>query len=355
LPSLRDVANLAGVSVTTASKVLNAPEKAGRFSDACIRRVREAAEKLGYHRHYHASILRSGKSLNIGVAFCLREVGNVLGGHFWGSVLGGVETTTRNAGYELTLTGPGPEGTGTALHRAVDHLRQRRIDGLIIPNQYDLGQMSSLVRSVDRPVVAIQYSQPTIVPVVRSDDNRGAEQAISHLAALGHRKVLWLGPANWDTGTHTHRLDAIKACCSQHGLELRTSQFPGEGHAWWRGRGAVVSAAEEHLRDSLSQKPDYTAIVCFNDWTAVGACHALQNAGLQPGGDISVIGFDNAVGDLTRPALTSVDLRFFQVGVRAAQLLLDLIDKRKTMEDLSGHLEMVEPELAVRDSTAPLR
>jgi len=230
------VASLAGVSVTTASKVLNAPDKAGRFSDACIKRVREAARKLGYHRHYHASILRGGKSLNIGVAFCIREAGNVLGGHFWGSVLGGVETTSREAGYELTLTGPDAEGEGTALHRALDHLRQRRIDGLIIPNQFDPGEMSSLVRSVESPIVAIQYSHPGIVPIVRSDDTRGARQAVSHLAELGHRRIMWLGPASWDTGTHTRRLNAIKAACTQHGLDLRVEEFPGEGHAWWRGR-----------------------------------------------------------------------------------------------------------------------
>jgi LacI family transcriptional regulator len=342
---------MAGVSITTVSKILNAPEKAGRFSAQCIQRVREAAEKIGYHRNYHASILRGGKCMNIGVALSVREVSNVLGGHYWGSILGGVEVGARQAGYELTLTGPDTPEDRSALRRGMKHLRQSRVDGLIVPKQYQEEELD-LLAEADAPVVAVQYEKPGAVPVVRCDDAAASGLLVNHLSQLGHESIAWIGPEEWTTGTAPVRCNAFVQACEAAGIRSRVHSLKGRDTRWWYGHN-LVRAAQEQLVSLLADGLDATAVVCFNDLVAIGAYHALDESGRAPGRDLSVAGYDNSVGELTRPGLTSVEMGFFEVGRRAVTLLLEMIQESRPGHEGRGHFAKVPPELMVRSSTAP--
>ncbi len=353
MPSLREVAQLAGVSITTVSKILNSPHQAGRFSDACIQRVRDAARELGYHRNYHAGILRGGKCMNVGVALSVREVSNVLAGHYWGSLLGGVEVGARSAGYELTLTGPDSREDRSALRRAVEHLRQRRIDGLVVPKQYGEEELDMLTE-VDAPIVAIQYQTAGKVPVIRCDDIEASRLLVEHLVALGHRRIAWLGPEKWTTGAGSVRLQAFSQACRESSVQADVWPIKGEDTHWWLGE-VLVREAQENMLCKLKKKLEVSAVVCFNDLVAVGVYHALDQMGMTPGEDLAVAGYDNSVAELTRPALTSVEMGFFDIGRRALEVLLTLIDQDKAGRDLPDLFEKVPPRLEARKSTTASR
>jgi len=197
MSNLSDVAKRAQVSVSTASAVLRGKQDAVGITDGCALRVRQAAQELGYAPNYHARSMRLGRAQIIGFAMQLAGVSET-GSMYFDSLCNGLHAAIQDAGYHLMLIrNAGERG---AVERGVMGVRQRMIDGLVIPGQTGsvrTGEVLSRPEMRELAAVVVDPAMPTDLPSVVLDEQGGVRMAVQHLADLGHRRLLWLGPDQW--------------------------------------------------------------------------------------------------------------------------------------------------------------
>jgi LacI family transcriptional regulator len=359
MPSLMEVAKLSGVSVSTVSMVLNRTKRAERISDECAQRVREAARKLGYVPNYHARSMKLGVAETIGLSVeieaCPERGSSELADLFFASVIGSVELRLRREGYMLSIVGPGEKTT--ALARGRKAIQQRRFDGLLV-----LG-VSSFINAPlpedieDEPIVVIEYPGSTTLPVIDFDDEQAVDLAVDHLLELGHRRLMWVGPDDDPSGKATIRRDRLRARAQEAGgTSVEQCLYQSGADVWSQHGEHIVDAAEQAVESCIARRgasSTVTGVVCWNDATALGVSRALQRAGRSVPGDVSVVGMDNFEAGLGCPKLTTIDHRAFEMGFRAAELLLEIAFDGDRRAELRGHVEKLAPRLIVRDSTGP--
>jgi DNA-binding LacI/PurR family transcriptional regulator len=224
---------------------------------------------------------------------------------------------------------------GSANERTRDGLRARHYNAAIVLCGPLLGLDEPGV-----PVVAIEQSTVSHLPVVLWDEARAMELLLLHLAALGHQRIVWLGP---ETGAlHADRGTRCAEVAWAHGLSAESCRFAPAGD--------VIAAARSAMTAHLQRPRTWTAVVCFNDRVAIGAQQAVQAAGLTIPGDVSVVGIDDIEAALATPALTTVNHRLRDMGRRAGELALELAAGRSP-----SRIHVLDPELVVRGSTGRAR
>jgi LacI family transcriptional regulator, galactose operon repressor len=351
--TLRDVAKLAEVSPTTVSMVLNNKARDFKISDACIRRVRQAALAAQYTPNHHAMSMRLGKSMTIGM--CVNVAGYVQGrppfpltdNYFYTGLVFGGEGAVHEVGYDMLLIGPG--GELKAANRGIEALRRGQIDALVLPSM----PLSEAEMAQTMPMVLISPRTPASFPQVVFDHVGAAQQVADHLSKLGHRSALWLGPAE-----EGDRELLIFRAASEAGIRLATCTYDllprhdigNEGYEEY-----CVAQACEKLLARLAHPRDFTAVIAYNDAVALGACRALRRKGLRVPEDISVIGWDNALpGRMADPILTTIDHRFGEMGYQAGKLACEMAEGGdETMERLKNHQVVVPSKLVIQESTGP--
>lgn len=354
-PTLTDVAKAAGVSVATASMVLNPGAKANKVSEERTARVREAAALLGYVGNYHARAMQVGRAETIGLALDFGVAGQApsdeipMGGEYFHHLTVGVEAQTHFVGYNLALIGPGTQER--AVDRGIRQIQQRRLDALVVPGvlMRSPERIQRLMKIQDLPVVLVEHDGAGSLPVVGYDEAEGVRRAVAHLAQLGHRDLLWLGPES--PGPRQREQHFITAAWDG-GLRGSSCRFADP--VVQASRTVLADAALAALAAHLAKPREFTAIVCYNDQTAVGAYGALMAAGLAIPRDVSVIGYDDFMAPYLVPRLTTVSHMMVQMGRRAAELALELAASPDAVRRLAGHRELLVPELVVRASTAAL-
>jgi LacI family transcriptional regulator len=357
--TLSDVAKVAGVSVTTASRVLNRGKYADRISKACTERVRKIAEEMGYTLSYHHRSIRTGRAEALGVALQVGAPGEyashgpLVNNLYFLGLISGAEGAAHDVGYALTLIGPGREQIAVA--RSVAAVREKRLDGLVVAG-VTLGPQSrqALEDSAGLPVVCVQPPAPTEVPSVDFDHAAGAALAARHLVGLGHRRLLWLGPD--ETPANVIREDAFLETARQAGAEAHACRFPAAGEKRRAGSHPFMRAAQAGFASWLDtpSRPTFTALACYNDAVAIAAGRVLMARGLRIPDDISLVGFDDMEAAYAMPALTTVDHRIAEMGRRAAQIALEMAEAGPhALEKFRGFREITTPALVVRESTAP--
>ncbi len=367
MATLTQVAHKAGVSVSTASVVLNPGSKSKFVSDDRAAKVRDAARELGYVVNYHARSLNLGLSRTIGLP--LQIGGHVwhersrLGNAYFTNLVGAAELTLTERGFATTVIGP-RNHEDSVLDRAQRAISQRRIDGLIIPGVLPAVVGHPLLsRFTGTPVVAIEYREPTDVPVIDWDEAAGLRLIIDHLLTLGHRRILWLGRENASNpATVGHREALFLKACAAGGVVPTTLTYNRRQDTPSDARRISPTELEsdraaEVLARELAQHaaPRFTAIVAFNDAAAIGACRACQRAGLSVPSDVSVVGIDDQHAPMMVPKLTSLDHMLHEMGHRAAQVLLDMVVEREEPERFRGFRELISPVLVARESTGPAK
>src|SRR6185369_9802048 len=191
------------------------------------------------------------------------------------------------------------------------------------------------------PVVLIARTvEGADVPVFRGDDAYGIGLATNHLISLGHRRIAMIGGTD-QTSTGRDRYHGYVVAMEAAGLDVK----PSYRLAGPRTKQAGFEAAGQFL--ALKDKP--TAAVCWNDLVAIGLMNGIARAGLTPGVDISVTGYDDLEeAAIATPALTTVWNGQREVGRRAASALLDKLNGQTVH---GGRQELIKPELHVRQST----
>ncbi|HUA28844.1 MAG TPA: LacI family DNA-binding transcriptional regulator [Streptosporangiaceae bacterium] len=334
--TLRDVAVRAGVHPATASRALN-PETRILVSEDTARRVLDAAAELGYSPNPVARSLRTRRSHTVGVL--IPDLNNPL----FPPIVRGLEDRLAAAGY-VALIG-NTDSDDTRERMVFDQMRARHVDGLVLATARLHHPLLAEAARADLPVVLInRLAQDYSFPSVSVDNERGVRMAVSHLAALGHRRIAYIaGPQEMSTGLSRYR--GFVTAMESSGLQVDSDLVVF----------AKAFTVEEGLRCGrilLERRGGCTAIAAGNDMLAVGCYGALDEAGLSCPEDISVVGFnDMPFIDRLRPPLTTIRFPHYQVGTEAAQLLLERIAEH------SGPVKILylAPELIIRGSTSRAR
>jgi LacI family transcriptional regulator len=329
--SMKDVANLAGVSTATVSNSLNHPEL---VSEATANRIHLAIEELGFVRNGSAINLRAGKSRSIGLV--VPDIANP----FFTDIARGAADLADARQYAMMLCNTDEDHDKQ--ERYLRLLIQQRVDGLLIrPNDEDEEPLLALrERGLSVVLINRQVENGNFCSVV-VDGERGSEEAVNHLGALGHKHIAW---ATWSMKNPgmASRAKGVAKAAKRWGMEMVTITVQGMNN----GSGEV--AAEKLL--TLDPRP--TALLCANDLLALDALRGLIQRGIQVPEDISVIGYDDI--DFcanARVPLTTVAVPRYQIGATAAGLLLDEIDN----PEKHAHQQVVfQPRLIVRESTGPV-
>lgn len=335
VPTIKDVASLAQVHAATASRALN-PQTRNKVSPRTATRIMEAAKSLGYAPNSAARSLRTRTSLVAGVI--IPDLRNPV----FPPIVRGIEDALREAGY-MALLG-NTDGDVDREGELLAAMRGRQTDGFILATgRRDLRPETDRVRGV--PTVLVnRRSDASDIPSVTADSGAGIAGLVRLLVADGHREIGHLaGPQNLSTGWERHHafLDAMAA----HGLPAddRMIRFCG---------GFTEEGGARAARDLIAARPGVTAIVAGNDLIALGCYAAMSEAGMTCPRDISVVGFnDMPFLDKQRPALTTVRIPHYDLGVESARLLLERIANPGAPAK-----QVVLPiQLVVRESVAPPR
>jgi LacI family transcriptional regulator len=332
-PTLRDVAQLAGVHPATASRALN-PQTRPLVNADTARKVLRAAESIGYQPNPIARSLKTARTSTVGLV--IPDLTNPL----FPPIVRGIEDVLTPVGFSAWIVNtdndPAREET------LVESLRSRQVEGLIIatarrqhPLLVRLHQLGVRMVLVNRKVDGLE------LPSVSADDDAGVEMAVAHLAGLGHTRIAHLaGPQHTSTGV-------VRARAFRHAVrDLGLADDPGlvvECGYWSETEGA------QGLRKLLDSGVSCTAVVAGNDLIALGCYDVFAERGISCPGEISVVGFNEMPFlDKMNPPLTTVSIPHYEIGVEAARLLLETIDDPER-HPRSIHLAV---SLVVRASTA---
>ncbi len=341
--NLRMLAEHLQLSQTTVSLVLNDSPSAKSIPPATRNRVQEAAERLNYRPNYFARSLRQSRSMSVGVlAPDLSE------GYFTRVMSGVVEELTAAHYFYFTAC---HDWNRELIEKYPRMLVERAVDGFLLLNT-PADQLS-----VPVPVVAISgHSAAEKVTNIILDHHKAVEQALTHLHGLGHRRVAFMrGPRAIPDSEF--RWEAIRQVAMEIGIKLDPSLVIRIDSAGWSMKTGQHPMAPEigykPMQELLKRTRDFSAIFCFNDIAAIGAIRALKDAGLSVPGDVSVVGFDDIQSAAySTPSLTTVRQPLMEMGKRGAQVLLERIANRE--KEFAAEIVM-EPELAIRESTGPAR
>ncbi|MFA4943472.1 MAG: LacI family DNA-binding transcriptional regulator [Lentisphaeria bacterium] len=350
--TIGDVARLAGCSKGVVSAVVNQARGNIAVSAATRRRVLAAAQELGYRPNFASQSLFRRSTRTVGI-YAPPEASSSLGYPYEGRILCGIERACREHGYDLlalNLTGP------IAPAQCAARLAEGRVDGVIlIQVPHDAAWPDVLLRQTSN-LVAVNYYGAAALDTVRFDDRTAAALAVRHLAALGHRRIGYIGAAHHDLGPgqglrcHGY-LDAMAGL----GLPVAPAWVwdlscarPGTvATAGWDL--AEAAAGADQMLELGAERP--TALLFYDDGLAAVAIQRLAERGVRVPQDISVVGIDDSeIARLTYPRLTSVRQPLEDMGHRATQLLLA---KAAPPAAAAGACELWPPDLVVRQSSAP--
>lgn len=327
---LDDVAAAVGLSTASVSLVLRG---APGPSAATRERVLEAASRLGYRPDRAASLLARRRSRLIGVLLEVRST-------FHAQIVEDLHETVEQHGYELVLA---TITRGRREQRAVETLLDSRCEALILLGpEAPAGRLAALDRQLPVVVVSRRVTTPG-VDVVRVADDVGVAAAVEHLTALGHRDIAYLdgGPGM----IAADRRRGYRRAMREAGLADRARTMAGA-----KDEAAGMRAARELLDVASDRLP--TAVVCFNDRSAVGLLDVFSRGGVAVPEQVSVVGYDDdPLSRLAHVALTTVGQDTGRLAEHAVAAIVERLDG-----DRAEHREVVlPPYLAVRSTTCPPR
>ncbi|MBN1456408.1 MAG: LacI family DNA-binding transcriptional regulator [Sedimentisphaerales bacterium] len=341
---MKDVARAANVSVPTASRILRRKGIA-RFSEETCERVLQAAARLRYRPNMLVKGLQTGLTNTVGVMVPPFD-------SYWSSILYGIHDTLISLDYVPIVlwvwhrddySGKEPFDNLEPVHRLID----RRIDGAILwppvtPEYY--GHHEELA-SRNIPVVTIDHELPSQYGAdsITTNEELGARIVADHLIKLGHRRIAHLGDVGLDTYSWSQGRRKY--------FEQQIAKVPGTS--------CIISERDKKVdgievaKKILTAKPRPTAVYAANDLLARYVYLAAAELNLRIPEDVSVVGFaDLDFAPLMVPPLTTVRQKGYEIGCKAARLLLSRI-QGKFVESENGSIKM-DCELVVRGSTAPV-
>ncbi|ALX50249.1 LacI family DNA-binding transcriptional regulator [Lentibacillus amyloliquefaciens] len=318
MTTIRDVAELAKVSTATVSRVINSN---GYVNDGTKKRVKEAIEQLNYLPNDVARSLFKGRSQMI--ALFVPDITNP----FFPELARAIEDVTNQYDYTFVLC-----NTDNDIVKKIDYLnalQQKSVDGFIIVSS---SLMEEHLKNIQAPIVALDRSISSDISSVTVNNRVGSRQAVKYLKSLGCSRIAHIaGPEHVDNAIYRMRgfLDEVK-------------------HEGWFNSSYVVSGAYnfEMARKAtvnlLTKNPEIDGIFAGNDLMGAGVLNAAASLDIKVPEDLAVIGFDGiSLGEKVTPALTTMAQPIYDIGTRAAEILITQIstpDSTVTAEEFNVQL-----------------
>lgn len=331
--TMKDVAKLAGVSLSTVSRVLN---DSSLVREETARRVQKAVDKLDYQINDSARILRTNTSNLIGV------IGAGMERPFLANLLKGIEAEARERGYALIYGDSDGEFEKEQNHLNI--MKQKKIDGIILITTNYYNDLLSIVKNYQIPVVfASGYISDPEISCVTVDNVAAAYDIVEFLCQSGHKDIAFIKGPDLDLLASQERLRGVKLALRLSEIEYNPNRFIEGDFTFESGYSAA--------KKIINKFPDVTAIFAFNDEMAVGVIRYLKEQNIKVAEDISVVGFDGIeLGKYIDPALTTIKQSGYQLGLKSIEMLNKIINKEK----IEGNKVFIPHELVVRESTNKL-
>ncbi|MGW9114981.1 LacI family DNA-binding transcriptional regulator [Microbacterium sp. NPDC055683] len=326
---IRDVADLAGVSISSVSNALNKPDG---VSDRVRTRVLAAVDQLGYVPLRAAQQLRAGRSGLIGMTVI--SIGNP----FFAEMLEGAEEATSAAGYQVMLGNS--DDSALRENSYLELFEHAHVEGVLISPFGDVGPALERLRVQQIPAALVDgVDEKGLTPSVSLDNVEGGRMAVRHLVELGRRRIAFVG-AREEVRQTRDRLRGAAAFAQESGLSLDVTLTGRTTPRLGAEIGARIAAM------ASSERPD--AVFAANDQLACGIVHGLVTAGVSVPGEVAIVGYDDIpFASIAAVPITSVRQPARAMGRRAAELLVG----RLRGDSGPPRAEVFSPELVVRAST----
>ncbi|TMW72338.1 LacI family DNA-binding transcriptional regulator [Alteribacter natronophilus] len=307
--TMKDVARMAEVSMSTVSRVLNNPESVHAEKR---QRVLKVIEAENYHPNALARGLVYKRTQSLGVL--LPDISN----GYVAEVIRGMEDTANSHGHSLILC-----NTDMNRERMLKYLRvlkEKQVDGIIFMSEPVTGELNDLFTELQLPVVlASTQSLEYNLPSVKVDDEQAAYDAAVYLIEKGHRKIGMISGPTFDVISGATRYYGFQRAVNEK-LGSRADGMVEFGH--YRFEDGYIA-----MKRLYGRKPDITAVFAASDEMAVGAITYLREKGMRVPGDVSVMGYDNTkFASMYTPKLTTVAQPMYEIGSTAVEKMIDRLD-----------------------------
>jgi DNA-binding LacI/PurR family transcriptional regulator len=334
MPTIKEVADLAGVAVGTVSHVINGSVP---VSEVLKRKVQAAIRELDYHPNHVARSLKTSRTQTLGIIVPDMTI------PYFPRVIRGAEAAARERGYSLIAVNS--DDNHVRQKELLSLLRSQRVEGILLAvsaGPTPLSQISRIMSAGIRLVCVDRIPDRLPVDSVSVEDVSAAELGVDHLIEMGHRRIAIV------TGPLTLKNERQRLLGYHQSLER--AGIPADPDLIWEGNiltDDVTILCRTRLREP-ERRPD--AVFATNGPTGLGVLRAMHDSGIQTPGDMALVTFDElTVDDLFQPAVTTVIQPAYDIGYRAAQILLERIESG---DDISEAATVRLPAtLKVRDSS----
>lgn len=311
--TMRDVANLAGVSQSTVSRVLNqSADSPVLISEDTAQRVYDAVKQLGYYPNLTARSLRGQKTQLL--AMMIADISNP----FYQHMVRNVQDVARKYHYDVLISNSDHNQQNE--RHFLEGIIRRPVDGVIIvPYHIDAGDVDALIQRTGVPVVTLcnNFDHQMVDQVFGDDEKATYEGAQWLICERGHRRIAYIEVP----GTHPskRRLRGFRRAMREAGLHVP--------HEYIRPGDFSVEAGERAMRELMQVPMPPTAVIACNDLMAIGGITAAHEMGLKVPADIAVMGFDNIPESMRiQPTLTTLAQYPSEMGTKLAELLFERIE-----------------------------
>lgn len=319
--NIKDVANIANLSVATVSRYLNN----GYVSQKSSERIEHAIRELDYKPSSVARSLSKKQSNMIGLI--VPDIKNP----YFPELARAVEDTAWSYGYTVVLCNSDEQIEKELLY--IERLSQTYIAGLIVTTSLI---DPSIYTSIDTPIVALDRMFDATVPTVATDNRQGAKLGTEYLLTTGARNLLCIrGPQGLKTADD--RLLGFLEAIEQQSvrISIMTTSFD-------------FNIAAEAIEQTLLMNPQIDGIFASSDTLAIAALHIAHKLGKRVPEELQIVGFDGiALGEMVSPALTTVSQDLYEMGAAAARMLIDQIEGKEIKQTVLN----IEARLIVRGTT----
>lgn len=337
--TIYDIAKEADVSVSTVSRVLNSTAPVKASTKETIMRI---IEKYKFQPNALARGLIKKESGTI--AMIVPDITNP----FFPEVFWGSENEAREKGYTFFLCNTAGEYSRESEYLSI--FREKRVEGIIfVGGRINLANCQpELVQEVmevakGTPIVLVNGNlAKSGLHRIYTDEAAGAAMSTQHLIDLGHKDIAFIGGLDFMTTTN-QKVKAVKKKLEEHQLSLRKE--------WVHYGEFSIKAGRELMNKLLDGEERPTAVICVNDFTAIGAIKAAMERGLRIPDDISIVGFDDSpLSTAVIPELTTVTQNTYELGRLAVERIYQIINGIPAKKNT-----VLQPELIVRQSTGKAR
>ncbi len=333
----KQVAQLAGVSEATVSRVLN---NVGPIKETTKLRVLQAAKQLHYYPSIIAKNLALNKSGNIGVVLPFMPNIRIFSTYYFSEILSGIGVQLKEQGYDLLMLFRQPD-------EVLDYsifFKTRKIDGCIILGSKDMPEeiqaLNELVENEYPYCLVNQHYEGMSFNEIDADHVSGSYMAVKHLIDQGFRSISFLnGPLEYSNSRD--RYEGYRKALNEAGIPIQNNWIYNGNYS--RTSGFITA---EKMAPHI-EKID--AIFAANDRMAIGLIQGLEGIGILAGRDIAIVGYDNSdASTLSVPTLTSVHVPFYEMGKKAALIVIKQLQGEGAIYPLQ---EMLSTEIIVRNSS----